>query len=118
MNETIEFQGKPLTIETTRRAQQALADRTVPLLAEMQLYFSCMIVKQVYFHDEDDSANSTRVNNALAIRFRPVMRETCSFDKILETPKSDLAIAHAENFVPKWLKIDFTDKGWSGQFGY
>lgn len=119
MNTTVEIQGKPLVIETSTRAQQALRDRNRPLLAEMQLYFSCMIVKHVCFTDMDNvHGNSIKVADMLAVRFRPVMRETCTFDKILQTPKTDMDVPHPENFVPKWLKIDYTRDGWTGEFGY
>ncbi|MBE9515413.1 MAG: hypothetical protein IME93_00395 [Proteobacteria bacterium] len=117
MKESVNIEGKPVSIETTRRAAHELQQRKTPLLAEMQLYFSCMIVKTVIFK-EDGFDNMIAVSDSLHINFRPVVRGTCEFDKILEVPKIDMEVVHIENFVPKWLKIDYKRGDWVGEFGY
>ena len=117
MKDSISIKGKMVNIETTRRAEKALQKRNAPLLAEMQLYFSCMVVKSVVFK-ETDFKNTVAVSDSLHVDFRPVMRATCEFDQILETPKTDMEVAHLENYVPKWLKIDYKRGDWIGEFGY
>ena len=117
MKDSISIKGKTINIETTRRAEKALQQRNTPLLAEMQLYFSCMVVKNVVFK-EDNIENTVAVSDSLHVDFRPVSRATCQFDQILETPKTDMDVAHLENYVPKWLKIDYKRGDWVGEFGY
>ena len=45
----ITLHDKSLEIRLTRAAQKALAVRDTPLVAEMELLFSCLLRKRVYF---------------------------------------------------------------------
>lgn len=52
--QSIEINGRTVAIELSRAAIKALAQRSTPLLAEMELYFSCLIRKVVRFHEHSD----------------------------------------------------------------
>jgi hypothetical protein len=102
----------------SRRAEQALAARQAPLRLELELFFSCLIRKQlrvVETHHRDvlplDCADSR-----LEPAFRPVMTHTCSFD----APHSleSFPLARPDAFRPRWLRLDYKNGQWLGEFGY
>jgi len=114
----IKIQGKTVAVSLTQSAEKALASRDKTLVAEMELYFSCLIRKQVRFREnlEDDAIN---VTEQLAVRFRPVMTKVCSIDyEGDEPPLTDFPIKKPRSFIPHWLKIDFKNNEWTGEFGF
>jgi len=118
MNLQIDFQGKPIALTISPAAEKALAQRNKPLLAEMELYFSCLIRKAVRFREEVDH-DSVPVNESLALRFRPVMTQHCGTDYSGdEPPLTDFPITEAERYIPHWLTIDYRRGEWHGEFGY
>lgn len=118
MQEQIILKGKPVSVEITRKAEKALAQRSAPLLAEMQLYFSCMVVKSVIFRDEQTGKHLAKVSDRLSISFRPMMRATCEIKPGAELSRADMDIPRVENFIPRWLRIDYKTNAWVGEFGY
>ncbi len=122
MQTTITVNGKPVEVKLSRAADAALAQRNTPLLAEMELYFSCLIRKQVRFRDHVESASAAPVpvTDRLAVYFRPVMTQTCNVNDMHgeAPPVSDFEIKNPAAFVPHWLRIDYRGGEWSGEFGY
>lgn len=115
----IRLHHKTLHIELTAAAAQALAERSVPLLAEMELYFSCLIRKQVRFRDAADDVDAVAVNERLSVRFHPVMSQGCDVAGHRDGPPlTDFPIVDPERFSPGWLRIDYRGGGWTGDFGY
>jgi len=116
--QTIEIDGRSVNVALSKAANTALAQRDVPLLAEMELYFSCLIRKQVRFRDADDNT-ATPFNEQLHIGFRPVMTKVCGKDyEGDEPPLTDFPIVNARAYVPRWLHIDYCRGQWQGEFGY
>jgi len=119
MQSTITIEGKNVAVETSAAADRALSDRGQPLLAEMELYFSCLIRKQVRFHNAGDFGNEVAVTDGLNVRFRPVMTAKCGIDyEGDEPPLSDFPIVKPQAYVPHWLRIDYRRGEWVGEFGY
>ena len=112
----ISLHDKSLEIRLTAAAQQALALRDRPLVAEMELLFSCLLRKRVYFGDE--MAQSTPVNDRLAVRFRPIMTRHCTVAGAESPPSDDFPLANPRPYVPNWLTIDYRRGQWVGDFGY
>lgn len=111
--------GKHLHVSLTGAAQQALAERDDPLQAEMELYFSCLIRKQVRFSDLADAGDAVPLGDKLLIRFQPVMSQGCSIDGSPDGPPlADFPIVRQERFTPHWLTIDYRNGQWAGDFGY
>jgi len=115
--------GRDVEIELTPSARRAIGDRSSPLLAEMELYFSCLIRKRVYFRDAVTTTpdDGITVIRNLRVTFRPIMTATCSVSDLADNsppPVTDFPIMRAESFVPHWLRIDFRGGVWSGEFGY
>ena len=118
METQVTIQDKNVVVTLSKSAEKALAVRNNILVAEMELYFSCLIRKQVRFK-ENIEGDLVNVNEKLAIRFRPVMTKVCGIDyEGDEPPLTDFPIQKPEAFIPRWLKIDFQKNEWIGEFGF
>jgi hypothetical protein len=119
VNTTVTVQRRPVRVRLSTTARRALAARRRPLLAEMELYFSCLIRKRVRFRDLDAAAGTTAVNEHLHLRFHPVMTAACGVDyQGEEPPLTDFPVTNPAAFVPHWLEIDFRHGDWVGRFGF
>ena len=118
MQKHIKIQNKPVVVTLSKSAEKALVNRTTTLVAEMELYFSCLIRKQVRFRENMDG-DVVSAHENLAVRFRPVMTEVCGADyEGDEPPLTDFPIQKPQAFTPKWLNIDFKKNKWLGEFGF
>jgi len=52
--DSIDIRGKKMAIAYSKRAKQALEKREHALIAELQLYFTCVVQKHVIFHDSNN----------------------------------------------------------------
>lgn len=110
--------NKPVELHLSQAARQALALRSKPLYAEMELYFSCLIRFKVRFHEQPSHGEGVPVSDKLIVNFRPVMTEACGKDyEGDEPPVTDFPIVRPGAFVPKWLRIDYHHGEWHGEFG-
>lgn len=111
------FNGKPFTIKYSKRAKQALRNRTTPLIVEMQIYFSCMVQKRVLFHDSYDS-DLTSVNDEIAIVLRIVQSDRCDPVTYARShpEKRELTSKGAKKMSAKELIIDYKNDDWIGNF--
>ena len=126
--QNIKMMGKEIKLEISAKAERELAGRVKPLFVEMELYFSCLLRKQIriveksrYEQNEVTDDNfSIRLSNNLHIHFRPVMTKTCSVSSCEgeKPPLSDFPIEKPQAYVPRWLKLDFRKGEWCGDFGY
>lgn len=108
---------KQIEIRLTAAAARALSQRATPLVAEMELLFSCLLRKRVYFGESMDE--TTPVNDRLSVRFKPIMTRRCSVSEGGATPPSEgFPLENPRPFVPGWLAIDYRRGEWVGQFGY
>lgn len=119
MNLRIALQGKQVAVAVSRRAERELANLTAPLVAEMELYFSCLIRKAVRFGPLSTESNATPVSDRLYVRFRPVGSRSCGV-KLSEgkPPLDDFPVVNPTAYTPDWLEIDFRRGQWIGHFGY
>lgn len=119
MSSEITIDNRPVKVHLSKRAEKALLRRDKPLFVEMELYFSCLIRKQVLFHDVQRQDNSVVVDDKLSVSFHPVMTSSCMISEAdAEPAKSDFEMQRRDCFVPKWLKLDFKKGAWLGEFGY
>lgn len=120
----VEMMGKNILLELSDRAKQQLNDRETPLFIEMELYFSCLLRKELRIYEtlreQLDEAFVTKLSDRLHISFRPVMTKSCSVSSCEgeSPPVSDFPIDKPQAYVPKWLKLDFKKGKWCGDFGY
>lgn len=119
MRSTVEILNKPVQVEWSKAADNALLALSKPLSVEMELYFSCLIRMKVRFGDKAHSREFVPVNERLGVAFRPVMTKACKVDREdQEAPLADFPIKNPAAFVPRWLKIDYRHGVWEGEFGY
>jgi hypothetical protein len=112
---------RPLKIDLSPAAKAALTKRNAPLYVQMELYFSCLLRLKVRFYETAPAIDAAwlRVNDKLSVSFRPVMTAQCNNDyQGEEPPLTDFPIAHDAPFTPRWLRIDFRQGQWQGEFGY
>lgn len=115
MNVTLH--DKTLEIRLTAAAERALSVRSEPLVAEMELLFSCLLRKRVYFGEGLEG--TAPVNDRLAVRFKPIMTRRCSVAEGGATPPSEgFPLENPRPYVPNWLTIDYRRGEWVGNFGY
>lgn len=107
----------PISIEWSQRAEQQLSLRTTPLIAEMQIYFSCVVKKRVLFHDASE-LETTAVDEKLEICFRAVESNSCDpVEFAANFPvKNSFTSTAALRMHPKKLSIDFKHEQWVGEF--
>ncbi len=120
---TFELFGKPVRYSITRRAQKALAQREQPLWVEMELYFSCLVRKQVRTYSQapthEQIMEPIEIGNNLNISFRPVVTEHCSISDVEDKPAlNTMPVEKPSRMVPKWFKLDHQSGKWLGEFGY
>ncbi len=117
--QTVKLDNKQVAVTLSARAERALAELGAPLVAEMELYFSCLIRKAVRFKPLAAGGAAVPVRENLYLRFRPVASRACGV-KVGEglPPLDDLPIVNPTAYTPDWLKIDFRQGEWIGQFGY
>lgn len=110
---------KPVEIQVTSAAESQLQNRSDDLLAEAELYFSCLLRKKMRFYENQDAGDSVAVCHGLRVRFRPIMTEVCGNDyEGDEPPVTDFPIKKPESYVPHWIRIDFDGSNFTGDFGY
>ena len=108
---------RPLKITLSAKADKVLKTLTEPLVVEMELYFSCLIRKQVNFIQQSDAAYP--VTEHLSILFRPVMTEACEINEINKKPSLvEFPMEKVKAYTPRWLKLDYINNQWRGEFGY
>ena len=116
-SKTILINGYETEVCWTRRADKELLLRTQPLLAELQLYFSCVVQKRVLFHTESEH-EYVPVGDKLKICFRPVEALSCAPEQFAEhhPVKQQLTSKSAIRMHPKRCLIDYTKHQWQGEF--
>jgi hypothetical protein len=117
---SIQLGHRAVQLQLSRAAEAALARRTTPLVAEMELYFSCLIRKRVRFPEQPHAdALCATASDSLVVCFRPVMTRACSMQEVAGQPELDaFPIRRPDAFIPKSLSLDFHHDTWSGEFGF
>ncbi len=116
----VPMQGKTISVNLSRSALSKLQQLEKPLCVEMELYFSCLIRKQVRIREQLESPFTVTVNQYLQLGFRPVMTKTCSVSSCdgEAPPLSDFPIKKPQSYIPGWLTLDYKKGQWLGEFGY
>ena len=116
------MKSKTVNVQTTPRAQAKLESLDKPLAVEMEIYFSCLIRLRVRFPDTlkkeyiPVDGDNARVN----LYFNPIMTSHCNVSEIRgRDPDTEyFPIQKPEKFTPKWVKLDYKNNTWQGEFGY
>lgn len=134
MHSQLTFHNKDIEIQLSPDAAAQSHKLNSPLIIEIQIYFSCLMGKRLAFYTdqpmegcwqvESDEFNdmlkdSQAVTDNVYIRFNTVMTKACPVsDHLGPPPVSDFKIKNQTPYVPSWLKIDFKDGKWCGEYGW
>lgn len=122
--DSIDIRGKKMSIMYSKRAEIALQQRNKPLIAELQLYFTCVVQKRVNFHDAGDantaSLETIRANPQLEISYRTVQSNACDPVEFAKKHpvKNELHSKGANSMRPSLFKIDYKNGQWIGDFTF
>lgn len=119
LNNTVEINGRPVSVQWSKAAARALAQRPQPLVVELELYFSCLVKKFVHFHETPPQRDTVSVSDKLSIFFRPVTSTACSFevaDRLGRQPEIELDTPNVRKIAPKRVEIDFVRGAWQGNY--
>ena len=119
----IAIHGKPVNIDITKHAVEAITAHRYPILAELELYFSCLVRKQVRFQElrqpDWNSSGYARVLPGLFASFRAVCTKECKVADVAgKPPVETMPVKKPGQFVPDWIKIDFRAGEWLGEYGF
>jgi hypothetical protein len=109
-----------LEVRLSRRASRALERQVTPLHIEMELYFSCLIRKRVYFRQSGPPTTGLNapLTGAVSVGFRPVMTRQCHVREVVGAPDVvDFPLSRLNDFAPRWLTLDYRHGSWSGEYG-
>lgn len=120
----VRLHGREIRVELTRAAQRAAAGLTAPLVVEMELYFSCLVRKQVRIKPLADTQlpndDLVSLGGPLLLGFRPVVAEQCRIADLGDEapPLKTMPVTRPGAYIPHWLRLDFHKGEWRGEFGY
>jgi len=114
---SIDIRGKRMAIMYSRRAEKALSQRSHPLIAELQLYFTCVVQKRVNFHEKSELETIT-ASPQLEIAYHTVQSDACEPVEFAKKHpvKKELNSRGAQSMRPSLFKIDYKQGQWTGDF--
>ncbi len=134
MKKELHFQGKKIQIEYSQKADEMAHQLNTPMVMEMQVYFSCMLGKNLAYYSGSSIAgayqlepslfkelleDSQQLTGNIYLRFNIVMTKDCPVAGCIGPPPvTDFAIVGSEAYVPRWLNIDFYDGIFTGEYGW
>ena len=119
-----QLHGRQVEVTLTARAQRAAQALSQPLVVEMELYFSCLVRKQVLFKSLQESplprGQMSAITDLLLLSFRPVVTQYCHMDDLgmAPPPVETMPIQNPGSFVPPKLHLDYRKGQWQGKFAY
>lgn len=115
--DSIDIRGKKMSVIYSKRAKKALEERDSSLIAELQLYFTCVVQKRVAFHEQSDLETIT-VNPNLKIAYHTVQSNACDPIEFADKHpvKKELNSKGANSMRPSLLQIDYINEKWVGEF--
>lgn len=116
---SIDIRGKKMSIMYSKRAEKALDERTNSLIAELQLYFTCVVQKRVIFHEQTDLDTIT-ANPKLKITYHTVQSNACDPIEFADSHpvKKELNSKGALSMRPSLFRIDYKNGEWIGDFSF
>ena len=119
----IDLHGKQVFIDVSADALRACMDSARPIICEVELYFSCLVRKQVRFREMSplaaDEEQYARVVPGFFAGFRAVATQHCRISDVGDKPPVEtMPIQKPERFVPDWIKVDYRAGQWIGEYGF
>jgi hypothetical protein len=106
--------GKQIHVHCSQRADAALAKRQYALLVEIELAFACVAHKQVRFPEMPVPAEAIPVDEHIALWVRSVIPAACETN----SESNNAAVASVRRFLPGWIRLDYLNGKWTGEYGF
>ncbi len=119
LNNKVQINGRTVLVEWSKAAARELAQRTQPMVVELELYFSCLVKKFVHFHETMPQCETVSVSDKLTVFFRSVTSTACSFDvadRLGRQPEIEINTPNARKIAPSRVSLDFVRGNWKGEF--
>lgn len=110
---TVKISGKDIEVYCSASADKALTQRAQALVVEIELGFACFARKRVLFHDTPEGKNVVDVKEKLALTITTIIPDTC--DVVAEAKSTTRTTLR--NFMPKWVRVDYANGRWHGEYG-
>ncbi|MGI9647103.1 MAG: hypothetical protein ACR2OI_01145 [Acidimicrobiia bacterium] len=115
----VDCDGRAVSVELTDAAASQLARLESPVVAEMEILFSCLVRKQVVFRPPVVGETSYPVVDGLSLAVRPVLYELCEpAPGETEPPVVDFDVVSPEQLLPRSVRIDADDDHLVGTFSF
>lgn len=108
-------------VKLSKSAESYLNQIDSKLIVELELYFSCLIRKKVYFrpHPPEHGTQLESGDKRIQVYFRPVMTRLCRTSEVITEPDvEDFPIQRLGSFTPRWLKLDTHHGELVGEYGF
>ena len=121
---SVTLQDRKIDIFLSASAVHAANAASTPVLAQMELYFSCLVRKQVRFMELDLSnpdivADRAAVIPGLFTSFRAICTQKCNIDDFVgKPPVETMPVKKRGMFMPDWIRIDYRAGEWLGEYGF
>ena len=119
MTETLDAHvaGKQVSVSMSPEVGAILENRVIPLVADAEILFSCLVRKRLTFRDASPDLLSWPITENLHVSVRAVLYELCDPENGGPEPKIvDFAVADVAALIPKTLHIEFQDGELTGTF--
>jgi hypothetical protein len=112
----VRLRGGQLHVRWTARAERALQQRGAPLNVEMQLYFSCVVMKRVLFPEAPPS-DAVDVDGRMRLAFHAVESDACDPETFAarHPGRRVLDSDAASRMHARELLLDFRRGRWEGE---
>ena len=108
---------RPLKIRWTENAERTFSRLTQPVYVELQLYFSCLVKKQLLFHSHAPDKHFDQVHEKLFLRFSSVTSVACSLAEGKDgQPTLPLETETVQKMTPTTLMLDYHHGNWCGEY--
>lgn len=119
MSRVVHILDRPVHLTLSGAADRAAARLETPLVAEMELLFSCMVAKRMHFGTGSNTTGAeVAVHPHLTLAFRATIASTCDPGGGAALRYDTTTVPDLRPYIPKWCRIDWRDGVWHGEFGY
>ena len=115
----VTINGRPVTVEWSRTAARALAERDRPLVLTLELLFSCLVKKSVHVADTLPEGELIAVTDDLLLCFRAVTATACTMEyaeHLGRQPVTEINTPIARRLAPRRVWLNRIRGEWRAEY--
>lgn len=113
MRLTVTYFEHLLDIAMTPAAAKVLEDSHHALYVDVRLYFGCLAKKAIVFDESFEPKEQYKINSKLFVRYQSLISNGCKIDG----SETEYRLTPKQMGRLRWLKIDYKNGQWVGDFG-